>query len=530
MTLATGILVGMMVAWFSAPPEATQIATLLFLVTLGVTLGSLWHTELRGRPAGPNFMYAQVLFDAAVVTTIIYITSSGAEMSFAPLYILVITEGALLLPLPGGVLIGALSSILYLAGFVWGRPEDLPLNTVGLQIALFAVVALITGWAGDRVQRTWLAAGKVQSELVRLRRDTEDILTNISTGVLTVVDGGRLGYLNTAGEGFLNLSLDQWHGAPILDVAEAVAPGLAQALRRSIDGLGPVTRKTTAVKRPTGDLVLGISTTVLESREGEGPSVTAIFQDITDLERIQELNRRNERLEAVAELSASLAHEIKNPLSTIGLNAQLLGEGINDAELPDEDRGQLLRRLDALSREAERLRAILTDFLQFAGRVRLDAQPHDLVAIVDDLRDFFHPQCDQHRIVLRTNLPQTPVPVQADEGLLKQALLNLMINATQAMNTTPGSRATHDQRGELILQLESDDDEARIHAIDTGPGIGADKLERSFMPYVSDKTGGTDLGLSTARRIIEEHGGSIVAHSEPGRGSDFVIHLPKKAS
>ena len=214
MALATGILVGMIVAWSSATPQATLVATLLFLVTLGFTIGSAWHTELRGRPSGRNFMYAQVLFDAALVTTVIYITSSATEMSFAPLYILVITEGAFLLPLPGGVLIGALSSILYLAGLVWGRPEAMPLITVYLQIGLFAVVALIMGWGGDRVQRTWLAAGRVESELARLRRDTEDILTNISTGVLTVVEGGRLGYLNTAGEGFLNLSFEQWRGVP----------------------------------------------------------------------------------------------------------------------------------------------------------------------------------------------------------------------------------------------------------------------------------------------------------------------------
>ena len=150
----------------------------------------------------------------------------------------------------------------------------------------------LTGWLGNRVQKTWLALGEVQSELVRLRLDTGDILTNISAGVLTVVDGGRLGYLNSAGERFLDLSLEQWHGAPILDVVAEVAPGLAEALRRSIDGLRPVSRQTTAVKRPSGDLVLGISTTLLETREGERPSVTAIFQDITDLERIQALNRR----------------------------------------------------------------------------------------------------------------------------------------------------------------------------------------------------------------------------------------------
>jgi signal transduction histidine kinase len=237
-----------------------------------------------------------------------------------------------------------------------------------------------------------------------------------------------------------------------------------------------------------------------------------------------------ERLAELGSMTAGLAHEIKNPLSTIGLNAQLLAEGINDAEMSETERERLLRRLDALSREGERLRAILTDFLEFAGRVKLDAQPRDLVRIVTELRDFFHPQCDQNRIVLRTSLPDEPVAAQVDESLFKQAMLNLMINATQAMSD--GGLESTDRgagpRGELILQVEADDDEARVHVIDTGPGIEPDRLERIFHPYVSHTTGGTGLGLSTARRIIEEHGGSLAAHSEVGRGSDFVIHLPRR--
>jgi signal transduction histidine kinase len=145
------------------------------------------------------------------------------------------------------------------------------------------------------------------------------------------------------------------------------------------------------------------------------------------------------------------------------------------------------------------------------------------------LRDFFHPQCDQNRIVLRTKLPEQPVPVPVDESLFKQALLNLMINATQAMadwTVEGGDQAG--AGGELILQVEADDSEARVHVIDTGPGIEPDRLKQIFHPYVSHTTGGTGLGLSTARRIIEEHGGSIVAHSDVGRGSDFVIHLPTR--
>ena len=229
-------------------------------------------------------------------------------------------------------------------------------------------------------------------------------------------------------------------------------------------------------------------------------------------------------------MTGGLAHEIKNPLSTISLNAGLLAEGITGADLPLDQRDRLLRRLDALGREVERLGSILTDFLQFAGRVKLDKQPGDMVRIVSELSDFFDPQCDQNQIVLRTKLPDSPVPVHVDESLLKQALLNLMINATQAISNgtfnPPGGEGAEGVRGELILRVEADKDEARVHVIDTGPGIEAQQLEAIFHPDVSHHAGGTGLGLSTARRIIEEHGGSLVAHSEVGRGSDFVVHLP----
>lgn len=235
--------------------------------------------------------------------------------------------------------------------------------------------------------------------------------------------------------------------------------------------------------------------------------------------------RDAERLAELGSMTSGLAHEIKNPLSTIGLNAQLLREGLVDSQLPDDDRERLLRRLDSLAREVERLGGILTDFLQFAGRVKLDPQPRDLVRIVDELSDFFHPQCDQANVRLRTQLPDQPLTINADESLLKQALLNLMINATQAMTGDPAN----DTPRELILRVDDDHDEARVHVIDTGPGIDADRLAHIFHPYVSHRSGGTGLGLPTARRIIEEHGGQLLAHSEPGRGSDFVIHLPKNA-
>jgi signal transduction histidine kinase len=242
--------------------------------------------------------------------------------------------------------------------------------------------------------------------------------------------------------------------------------------------------------------------------------------------------RDAERLAELGSMTGGLAHEIKNPLSTIGLNAQLLAESIAESSLPDEQRDRLLRRLDTLAREVARLRGILTDFLQFAGRIKLDPQPRDLGKIIDELSDFFHPQAQQSAVTLRTQVPPQAIVASVDEGLLKQALLNLMLNAVQAMNESRTRSAPADasrqgsSRGELIVRLETVGDEACIHVIDTGPGISPDKIEDIFRPYVSLRSGGTGLGLPTARRIVQEHGGRLTVHSDVGQGSDFTIHLP----
>jgi signal transduction histidine kinase len=234
------------------------------------------------------------------------------------------------------------------------------------------------------------------------------------------------------------------------------------------------------------------------------------------------------RLAELGAMTGGLAHEIKNPLSTLVLNAQMLEEEIGESVAEGEGRQRLQRRVAALSREAERLRNILTDFLRFAGRMRLDPQVRDVAAVAAELADFFHPQCEQAGVLMRIEASSGGLLAAIDEGLFKQALLNLMLNAVQAMDSqrpaTPGAA-----RGELILRVEGDANEVRVHCIDTGPGIPPQQQEEAFRPYVSGKPGGTGLGLPTSRRIAEEHGGRLSLHSEPGRGSDFTIHLPRAA-
>lgn len=249
--------------------------------------------------------------------------------------------------------------------------------------------------------------------------------------------------------------------------------------------------------------------------------------------RAREAERRARNAERLAEIGAmtgGLAHEIKNPLSSIALNAQLLAEAFSELPVDPEDRDRLARRIASLRREVDRLRDILADFLQFAGAVRLDLKPTDLNDVVAELAEFFLPQADQANVRLRVNLAPEPLITNADAPILKQALLNLVLNATQVMTTQPDS-ATR-PAPELILSTERRKTpagpEAAIHVIDTGPGIAPDRLPRIFEPYFTTRPGGSGLGLPTARRLVEEHAGSIDVHSELGKGSDFTIRIPMR--
>ncbi len=237
--------------------------------------------------------------------------------------------------------------------------------------------------------------------------------------------------------------------------------------------------------------------------------------------------RRAERLAEIGAMTGGLAHEIRNPLSTIGLNAQLLAEGLADADTPDEQRERLLRRVSTLRREIERLRDILESFLRFAGEVRIEKREADLNDLVEELADFYLAQAESQGVRLRIDLAKGPIQAPVDVAQLKQAALNLMINATQAM---AGGEGDGDRGRELILKTERardvEGEAARVHVIDTGPGMSDEAISRIFTPYFTTKGGGSGLGLPISRRIVEEHGGRLDVHSELGRGTDFVITLP----
>jgi two-component system sensor histidine kinase PilS (NtrC family) len=272
-----------------------------------------------------------------------------------------------------------------------------------------------------------------------------------------------------------------------------------------------------------GDRYLGVRTTVLERAE-TSPWVTAVFQDITDTKQIEDLMRRAERLQAVAELGASLAHEIKNPLASI----RSAVEQIASSRLAERD-ATVLRAL--VLKESDRLTRLLSDFMEFSrlelrrwGSVDLCKVTRDAIGLVEQ-----HPDAVR-RACIQIELPTEPVVVAGDEDLLHRAIFNLVLNAVQhtgsdgKVTVELGRVAKRDMPSSVPLERP-----VRLVVTDTGPGIAPEAIGRIFDPFFTTRKGGTGLGLALVHRAVEAHQGMILVDGGPQHGAQFTVYLPAQA-
>jgi signal transduction histidine kinase len=228
----------------------------------------------------------------------------------------------------------------------------------------------------------------------------------------------------------------------------------------------------------------------------------------------------------LARLTGELAHEIKNPLSTIKVNLKLTTEALEDIDPTESgpaasDRRShalsgALRKITVIQKETDRLDQVVEGFLRYVRQPDLQLATIDLNELVSDMVDFYSPQAHSHALTVRHSLAETPLMARVDPGALKQVLLNLFINAQQAM----------EGGGELMVRVSGRGTRGVLQISDTGTGIAPEKLSTIFRPYYSSRSGGTGLGLATAKKIVEAHAGTISVHSEIGKGTSFTIELP----
>jgi two-component system sensor histidine kinase PilS (NtrC family) len=531
MAIATAILVAAIVLWGEAAPSDTLIATLAFAVATITTVGSVILSRLEGRSPRRGFYVAQCVIDLLLVTAVVHVTG-GWSSQFAALYILVIAGAALLLPFRDGLSVTGAACALYAMEVGLLRPVDVPLAALGIQLVVFISVSVGSGYVVLRLRQAGAGREFLAAQLVKVQLEAADILRTIRSGIVTVDNQGRLLYANPAASELLGIDFRAYTGRQVLPSLRGVAPRLAELLDRAAKELVRTNRAEARIRRKGEELEIGVTTTVAEDTGPDGtPAATAIFQDISDSKKISALNVRAERLQAVAELSASLAHEIRNPLASIRSATEQLAR----MQVPSGTERDVDQRVlhDLVVRESDRLSRLLADFLDFARARVSQLEPVAIGELVRRaaLLAAAHPDRKPGASVEIAVAPELPT-IDGDEDLLHRAVFNLVLNAVQVVGPEGQVQVTvgwHLPSGEGSAPTAITGDLLAITVRDDGPGIPDHLRDRLFEPFVSARSGGSGLGLPVVHRAVEAHRGIVLVDAlEPG--TCFTLLIPATRS
>jgi PAS domain S-box-containing protein len=519
LTLAVGSLMGAGLVWTERPQESFLVS-ITVVVALTFTAYGFYIVHWRRRRPGKTFLLFQAVVDLIVVTTVVHFAGQPTS-AFPALYVLVVAAYALLMPPATGALTAILASALFLGDTLWTR-ADAPDPAFWAQMVVFNLVFAIVAVLGHRLREAGMEQETLATELQRVRLEAGDILRNIRSGVLTVDGLGRLAFINPTAERLLDLEGEALIGLPVLDQLKVRSAELWAATVAGIRSGRKISRGEGMVSHQGGrTFPIGLSTTTFRQEAQEAPSVTAIFTDISDLKEVQELQARAERLESVAALSASLAHEIRNPLASIRSSVEQLAR----SSYADEDE----RFLAALIvRESDRLSRLLSEFLDFARVRATQFVPLDVHSIVTAVVRLVraHPECRPDAEIV---VEGGRTIMEGDEDLLHRVITNLVLNAVQAARgpirvavsvaSVAAGEIPHGTNLEHAIRLQ---------VRDNGPGIPEEIRDRLFDPFVSGRTGGSGLGLAIVQRAVEAHRGLVLVDTVPGAGTTFTIFLPAK--
>jgi two-component system sensor histidine kinase PilS (NtrC family) len=497
------------------------MAAITVVFALAVTAYGAYVVFVRKQRPSLGFLQSQAAMDLLLVTALVHF--AGADDSgWAALYVLVLAIYGLLMPLRSGIVMALFGSALFLANAALAQPVRSFAPGLWGQVAVFTLVFFVVAILGQKLRTAVEGQTQLETELELVRFEADEILRNIRSGVMTVDGHGDLAYLNPSAEQILGIDGARYLGRPFLAELERRAPELHSAVITGIRGGRRVPRAEGYIHRPEGrSFPIGLSTTTFERESETIPSVTAIFTDISDAQYLQELHLRAERLEAVASLSASLAHEIRNPLASIRSAVEQLAR--SKREDPDD---RLLG--DLVLRESDRLSRLLGEFLDFS-RVRAGQfRTVNLLTVVNDAVRLVREHPDAVRGT-QIRVDGAPTLVQADEDLLHRVVWNLLLNAVQALKGKGAVTVTIDLPDPADLPSGPEFGQAvRLRVADNGPGIDLELKERLFEPFVSGRPGGSGLGLAIVQRAVEAHRGFVLADSAPGKGTTFTILLHAK--
>ena len=491
------LFVGLLLLWFTF--------SLFF-----VLLMSFWR-EHRVQSA------LQVVTDLVMVTLVVHVTG-GLDSSLNFLYPLVIIVACILLPRIWAYQVAALAFILYgvllelnyygvVPSYSTSHPDLKALQAIiFINLFAFLTVAYLANLLTAKLRQVDVQLKDTSGALANLQALHENIIQSISDGLITTELDGRITLLNKAAAKMLERPEGDLVGKPIQELFIDRLPHVGSPQPRSeVRFIAPNTFRKT----------FRVNVSALEVAEGGPVGFVYTFDDLTEIRRLEREVRMHDRLAAVGRLAAAIAHEIRNPLTSIAGSVSMLS-GIPDL---NEEHRQLL---EIVIRESERLNNIITDFLAYSRGKQYQFEQVNLMPLLEDTLTLLEHRlvAEDTGIVIRREFAVQEAWAMADGDKIKQVFWNFCENAVRAMKGG----------GRLTVSVEAVGDDWQINFSDTGPGLSQQQKEKIFEPFQSQFEGGTGLGLAIVYQIVQAHEGKVFARSKQGEGSTFVFRLRRVAA
>jgi two-component system sensor histidine kinase PilS (NtrC family) len=524
--MVTTLLLGWATVAEVTSPESSDAPQFFRLIALTYALTILYAVTLRWADRHRWVIDVQLACDAAVISAFIYLTG-GVTSFFSTLYALPIIAASLLQSRRGGMLIAAFSALLYvavvLAQYVprTGAPAAtaallLPSRSaaefiVALNLFGFFTVAALGGLMAERALAASARLVQASSELADLQALNQNVIDSLPSGLVTTDSGQRVLTFNRAAEMICGVAANAVIGLPLGSVLQ-LPDELTDTLRRGLVSGGARRLETRFRRSDRGEIDIGLSITHVPT-PGSNAGFLVTFQDLTDIKKLERDARLQQRLAAVGEMAAGIAHEIRNPLASMSGSIQILRD-----DLPlSAEQEQLM---DIVLRESDRLNTTIRSFLEYARPRRFAIARVDVRRVVQDaallLRNSAEVR-DTHAVDVA--VPDEPVWCEADEGQIRQIIWNLATNGLRAMP----------DGGRLQLAASADNTGVVVTVRDEGIGIAPDDLDGLFQPFHGSFARGSGLGLAIVHRIVTDYQGDIHVESAPGAGTTVAVRLPAHA-
>jgi two-component system, NtrC family, sensor histidine kinase PilS len=531
--VVTGLLGSAILMEDLSGPGSLPINPFYFLIGLTYALTFVYVLLLRQAERHPWIVDVQLACDAIIVSALVHM-SNGVSSYFTSLYALPIIAASTIQSQRSGMMVGMLSSLMY-AGIVGAQYSGSPATPIvivgsdvlpprrvaffiaGLNIFGFMAVAVLSGYLAERLRRTGAELEQASNKLEDLRAFSEHVISSLASGLATTDIEGRVLSFNMAAEAISGIRAIEAVDRRAADVLQL--PSEFDELFGEREGRMKLPRVEYVFRCTDGrELELGISTAILRTPRGEVGFVFT-FQDVTESRRQEREARIQQRLAAVGEMAAGIAHEIRNPLASMSGSLQILRQ-----ELPLSDEQSQL--MDIVLRESDRLNDTIRSFLAYAKPQRNASSRIDVRQIVTDAGTLLQnsPELlETHAIAF--DVPDRPVWVFADEAQVRQVIWNLATNGLRAMSgggtltlavLPPPAAASDDETAAMVT----------IAVSDQGIGIDPEDLDGILQPFHGRFARGTGLGLSIVHRIVSDYGGELLMASQRGKGTTVTVKLP----